>query len=502
MLIPLRHEHMQGRRWPVITVGLIALNVIAFLGTHWRIQEQGAEGTEVKIHVLLLAAAHPGLHMTDEVQSFVSSIASQYPSDWKKLQSPDRPVRDAWDRQMRMGEAPGKWQAEMDSLCLRFEEFQSTSILARYAFLPKHPKPVTYITANFLHTGWLHLIGNMWFLWLAGFILEDTWGRPLYSILYLASGVAALQFYGWTNPGSLVPTLGASGAVAALMGAFLVRFPTVKIEMAWTLWLTRWYRFKASAYWLLPIWLFMEVFYGALFGQTSGVAHWAHVGGFLFGAGAALAIRGTGLEHAAEQAIQEKISWVSHPLLAKANEHLEKGELDEAEGDLKKLLQEQPESGDAYRMLQQIHWRRNNVPAHRAALEKLLAIQLKGKDVQEALQTYKDYKTAGGEKLPAATWLELCRLLEEDQQRLDVAVDEYAALAASYRTEKQALLANMAAGRLCLKRLNRSSDALHFYQEAKASPVPHLDWDATIERGIGEATKARQASVLPVVPGD
>ena len=81
----------------------------------------------------------------------------------------------------------------------------------------------------------MHLIGNMWFLWLAGFVLEDVWGRWLYSAFYLIAGAAALQFHAWSNAGSITPTLGASGAVAALMGAFLVRFPKMKIEMAWFL---------------------------------------------------------------------------------------------------------------------------------------------------------------------------------------------------------------------------------------------------------------------------
>jgi membrane associated rhomboid family serine protease len=161
-------------------------------------------------------------------------------------------------------------------------------VLEQYAFTPAHPKPIAYLTANFLHGGWLHLIGNMWFLWLAGAILEDTWGRVIYPIIYLVAGAAALQFHAWLNPGSIAPTLGASGAVAPLMGAFLVRFPKTKIEVAVVLGLGslsnlalgRGIRFKAAAFWLLPLWLLTDIFAGAQFGSYSGVAHWAHVGGF------------------------------------------------------------------------------------------------------------------------------------------------------------------------------------------------------------------------------
>src|SRR5208282_4136874 len=207
----------------------------------------------------------------------------------------------SFDAKIKMTEDASQLQAQMDSLNEKFVALSSVSITQRYAFVPAQPTAISYLTANFLHGGWLHLIGNMWFLWLAGFVLEDVWGRWLYSVFYLIAGVAALQFYAWTNPGSITPTLGASGAVAALMGAFLVRFPNMKIEMAW-LFFFRLYRFKAAAYWLLPLWLLMEVFYGSLFGSSSGVAHWAHVGGFLFGAAAALAIQHSGLEHKANKA--------------------------------------------------------------------------------------------------------------------------------------------------------------------------------------------------------
>ena len=150
-------------------------------------------------------------------------------------------------------------------------------------------------------------------------------------------------------------------------------------------------------------------------------------------------------------------------------------------------------------MLQQIYWRKNDMPAYRAALEQLIALHLKAKETDEALQTVHDYRSAGGEKLAAANWLDLCRQLE-DQQKLELAVEEYAQLAAAYPTEKQGLLAQMGAGRLCLKRLNRAGDALRYYQAAETSSVPHLDWEANIKRGIAEAQKILQEPVAAAAP--
>jgi membrane associated rhomboid family serine protease len=496
MLIPLRHENMRGRRWPIITIGLIALNVFIFFGTHSKMDEQGEQEGQVKAHVLLLAAMHPELKVPDDVQGYVRAFETGNPALWKHIQNPDRRVEDAWDAKIRLDDDLTSLQEEMDSLAQQFLELRKGSLRDRYAFLPGEPKPSAYLTANFLHAGWLHLIGNMWFLWLAGFILEDTWGRLIYPILYLIAGAVALQVHAWSNPGSMVATIGASGAVAALMGAFLTRFPTMKIEMVWLLGLLRVYRFRAAAYWLLPLWLLTEIFYGALFGQASGVAHWAHVGGFVFGAAVGYGIRKSGLEQVAEKGIQEKIAWVSHPLLAEANEQLEKGQLDAAVDSLNRLVVEDPDSIDAHRMLQQIYWRKNDLDAHRVALEKLCALQLKRKETQDALQSYEEYRNSGGSHLPAPTWLDLCRQLE-DQRELERGVIEYEALASAYPATKQSLLAQMAAGRLCLKCLNDPHRALLFYQAAAASSVPHLDWDANIQKGIEDARRALVSSVVP-----
>src|SRR5579872_3340400 len=98
--------------------------------------------------------------------------------------------------------------------------------------------------------------------------------------------------------------------------------------MAW-LFLFRLYRFKAAAYWLLPLWLFGEIFYGSLFGSMSGVAHWAHVGGFLFGAVAAVAIQYSGLEHKANKAIEEKLAWTADAEIGQASELMDHGQLAE-----------------------------------------------------------------------------------------------------------------------------------------------------------------------------
>ena len=112
------------------------------------------------------------------------------------------------------------------------------------------------------------------------------------------------------------------------------------------------------------------------------------------------------------------------------------------------------------------------------------------------MQDFQEYSNSGGDRMPAATWLELCRLIE-GQQNYDRAVSEYERLAKAYPTEKQSLLALLSAGRLALKQLNRPTDALRFYKKASTSKVPHLDWESNIQAGIQAAEKATSVSLAP-----
>jgi membrane associated rhomboid family serine protease len=496
VFLPLRHENMEGRRWPIMTIGLIVLNILAFLGTHWQIDQESPQRGEVRAHILLLAASHPELTMPTEVQEMVTAFKRDHAETWAQAESHTRDIADAWDARVRLIDDPALLQEEMDSLTSQYVSMRSASLLEKYASIPAHPSAVSYLTANFLHGGWLHIIGNMWFLWLAGAILEDTWGRIIYPVFYLIAGVAALQIHAWSNPGSMVPTLGASGAVAALMGAFLVRFPKSKIEVAVILGVRslvnlsigKGFRFKAAAYWLLPIWLLMEVFSGMLVGTSSGVAHWAHVGGFAFGALTALALRHSGLEQRANDAIEAKVSWTAEPAIVQATEQMEQGKLDAAAATLQAFTTSKPDSVEGYTLLRQVYWRKNDLPAYRETSAKLIQLHLKLHNAEAAWQEYEDFRNGGGESLPSAAWLELCRAVE-GQGNFECAATEYERLAGAFPTERASILALLAAGRLSLRNLNRPADALRFYETAAKSPVPHLDWESNISKGIEEAKK-------------
>ena len=145
---------------------------------------------------------------------------------------------------------------------------------------------VTILTAMFMHAGWMHIIGNMVFLWAFGPEVEDAMRRPRYLAFYLLSGLAASLAQIALMPGSTVLNLGASGAIAGVMGAFLVTYPHDRIRALLLLgWWTRITLIPAAL--LIGLWFLIQLFsqVGAVANvQAGGVAYAAHVGGFIFGA--------------------------------------------------------------------------------------------------------------------------------------------------------------------------------------------------------------------------
>jgi len=144
---------------------------------------------------------------------------------------------------------------------------------------------VTILTAMFMHGGWSHIIGNMVFLWAFGPEIEDAMGRWRYLVFYLAGGVIAMLAQIAASPHSTVPNLGASGAIAAVMGAFLVTYPSDRIRsILIILVFIRITRIPAAL--LIGFWFLTQLFNaGAVANvQTGGVAYLAHISGFIFGA--------------------------------------------------------------------------------------------------------------------------------------------------------------------------------------------------------------------------
>jgi membrane associated rhomboid family serine protease len=142
---------------------------------------------------------------------------------------------------------------------------------------------VTVFTGMFLHAGWLHLLGNMWFLWIFGNNVEDVMGRTRFIVFYLLVGCVATAAHVISSPASTVPTVGASGAISGIMGAYLLLYPRVRIQTLFVFII--FLRVIPVPAWLvLILWFALQALTAyATPADTGGIAVWAHVGGFVAG---------------------------------------------------------------------------------------------------------------------------------------------------------------------------------------------------------------------------
>ena len=157
-------------------------------------------------------------------------------------------------------------------------------IISAYGFVPVNFVLLTLFTSIFLHGGVGHIFGNMWYLYLFGDNVEDRLGKAKYIVFYVLSGLAAALAHYLTDPSSIVPTIGASGAISGVLGAYLVLFPKVRVHVA-----SYYYSGTVPASALVGFWFLLQLILGtaSLAGSGSGIAFWAHIGGFVFGYAAA-----------------------------------------------------------------------------------------------------------------------------------------------------------------------------------------------------------------------
>jgi membrane associated rhomboid family serine protease len=173
--------------------------------------------------------------------------------------------------------------------------------IRRWAFVPvefrDNPsgEAVTALTAMFLHGGWMHLFGNMLYLWILGDNVEDRFGKVWYLIFYLASGFAATAAQYMVQPNGNIPNVGASGAIAGVLGAYILLFPRALVRVA-----IGYSVVALPAIVVLGFWIALQLFSGVgsiattdETASTGGVAYMAHVGGFVAGLALAFLLRGT-----------------------------------------------------------------------------------------------------------------------------------------------------------------------------------------------------------------
>lgn len=244
------------RRTPYLTLGIIAANVVIFL--LWQPTLRGGPNPAAEQQVFFWCHAEIPYEVTHQTN----------------LAQGGAGARDAIAAEQGVGSATGR----------ALQEFLHRKC-------PNKSWLLSVFVAMFLHGGWLHIAGNMLFLWVFGNNVEDRLGRLPFILFYLAGGVAATALQVAFGPSSVIPNVGASGAIAAVLGAYVVLFPRARVTTLVIFFFISVVELPAVA--VLIGWFVLQLFQGVGgLGNAvnSGVAYWAHVGGFAFGALAALVL--------------------------------------------------------------------------------------------------------------------------------------------------------------------------------------------------------------------
>ena len=276
-LLPWGHDQPVYER-PWVTYTLIAMCCVAHLLGYAARERSEHDVYEALSRFEEVSEAHPDAHISFPVNGLPSRL--------------DRTIRPLVDTSRAASTPEDRWlEASVMSLVAAINTMPSF----RYGWRSGAPTPMRLVTHMFMHADVFHLGGNMLLLWIAGGLLECFWRRWAFILLYVLSGFGGLIAFSIASPHSLTPLIGASGAIAGLMGAFVVGYPRVRIKLFWfsmMLLRPRWGTWLAPAWAVLPLWAGLELFKALLdMDGEGGVAYWGHVGGFAFGALAALAAK-------------------------------------------------------------------------------------------------------------------------------------------------------------------------------------------------------------------
>jgi membrane associated rhomboid family serine protease len=280
MIIPIGHESDKVRRLPWVSFFIIASCIFIFILTQVEINKRSKELERTAKEIVNYYVQHPYLKLDPETKKLL--FGEKQNIDVEKILGT---YRRRESRKIHLFQE--EEQEKLDQLAQHLKDTINDVPYRKYGYIPAHKSLIGLVTYMFIHGGLLHLLGNLLLLYLTAPFIEDVWGRPFFAFFYLTAGIFSGFMFSLYHPHFTGPLIGASGAIAGLMGAFLIRYWKTKIKFFYIFFLLIRGTFKAPAWLMLPIWLALEIFNanaaGSVKGAAGGVAHWAHVWGFLFG---------------------------------------------------------------------------------------------------------------------------------------------------------------------------------------------------------------------------
>lgn len=292
MILPIGHEGTGVRRLPWVTLTIIFINILIFLFTNNADKRIQQDLKDESLKVISYYVQHPYLKF------------KLFGSDTKEFEKRDSDI-ERWANLNRNIELPeeeimDEEQAHLDLLINDLKEIKNSHPFRKYGLVSTRRTFVSLLFHFFLHAGWLHLLSNLFFLYIMGPFLEDVWGRPVYAAFYIFSGVISGLMYTIHYPDFTGPLIGASGAISGVISAFLIRYWKVRIKFVYWIYFFIG-TFTAPAWVMLIFEITRELFYAyindSMASSGAGVAYWAHFWGLAYGILFALLIKKFDIEN-------------------------------------------------------------------------------------------------------------------------------------------------------------------------------------------------------------
>ena len=490
ILIPIGQEDAVVRRHPVVCYTIIAINVVAFLATlgydesAWtaRIGERFEE-------VAAFVEDHPYLDVPETMASSVpASIIDELETAKADL---------ATDVRLPDPRIAAIEQQQLDDLSMALVDIIGQHPHHRYGFKSRAPTLITMATSMFIHGDIFHLLGNMLFFYIAGPVLEDVYGRILFPILYLLAGAFGALLHLVKLGGASGVLIGASGAIAGLMGAFLVRLGKRRIQfLFFTIFMFRPIRhtFFLPAFVVIPLWFLEQALYAESAGG-GGVAYWAHVGGFVFGVGAAFFLKVFAIEERyIHPVIESQVSLDRPPEFEAAIEARVNKQYTRARELIGQVLGEAPDDVDAWTERYEIELAAGDRIAAGKAATRLLELYVAEDESDLACELIASAPRALAGALPGEFFSRARGLLSElgredlaaalRPSRPDDPLADAGALTELYRRGQ------------ALAEAGRAVEARQAFAQARRHPACNEAWRETIDRAL-RATSPRDEDILP-----
>jgi membrane associated rhomboid family serine protease len=399
LLLPFTHENMEARRWPWATILLIVVNFVC-LATTMVAERSYQRAFDAKADALEeYWSEHPTLHAPPTLRS-VGMRDGTFEGSSPRAGAREEPE-------------PEQAQAQLDALAEDLVAFSRASPIRTWAYVPAEGGVLPLFTHQFLHAGFLHFAFNMWFLWLCACNLEDRWGRLIFVGMYLVAGVVAALAHRASEPASIVPTVGASGAVAGAMGAFLIVFARTRIRFLY-IGFPRPMTFNAPAWLMLPLWLLTEIFWAVVLPPNGdGTAHFAHIGGFVFGGLFAAVFVVTGLDRRLDAVQEAKVTTSQDARILEAGKLIDEGRYVEAIAILERYLVSTPSSVDANLEVLRAATAARDLPRLARAYARLVDLYLASEAISAAVSLHAEAEQVGvADAIAIATRMHLAARLK------------------------------------------------------------------------------------------